>query len=421
MKRLQLLLLSALLCLAAAFAKEDHPKKIKIALMTASLPWCFGPYQSQMHKLSLLLANQPHESSDTFDIYWISLNENIPPGKYKSYQELKPHIGAMIPPPPSLPIDHITFLGFDNNGKMSARKLNAMKHQYKFDALITLMDITQIVPDEPYAMPAIAWIPLHSDSVRKTNVDYWALRNYHGIASLAPSSSKSIESMVGKEVELAGTTPKAIKSMFGTAKVKFIPHMFDTDALVSSADVGLLLLKEHSVALVDSKLTHSPIINRGQERTLESGNAYSLFGEERKDDFIILIQGGNYEAEDRKGWDTMIQAFARFYNSLEDTSRVHLLIHSMESYTSSQDRHGDIDPPATVMPKGLNLRLALHEWGLPKDSYTIDIARHASEVVAAYKKRANVCLHASKVEGFGMNVIECQAGEFFCCTVHLHD
>ena len=39
------------------------------------------------------------------------------------------------------------------------------------------------------------------------------------------------------------------------------------------------------------------------------------------------------------------------------------------------------------------------------ESYVI--ARHVTEVVAAYKKRAAVCLHPSKVEGFGMSVMEC--------------
>ena len=39
------------------------------------------------------------------------------------------------------------------------------------------------------------------------------------------------------------------------------------------------------------------------------------------------------------------------------------------------------------------------------ESYVI--ARHVAKVVAAYKKRADVCLHPSTVEGFGMNVMEC--------------
>ena len=211
----------------------------------------------------------------------------------------------------------------------------------------------------------------------------------------------------------------AMGTMFVTTKVEFIPDMIDRQSILALADVGLELLRDASVAEVDSILTSSSIIVRGRENTLEAGHDVSLFGRERKDDFIILLEGGNYEVENRKGWDTSIQAFVRFCNSLEDASRsrVHLLIHSMESYITAMDRFNDMDPPATVIPNGLNLRLALHEWGIPNNAYTIDIARHAPAVVAAYKKRADVCLHPSKVEGFGMNVMECQAGEHLNCKL----
>jgi glycosyltransferase involved in cell wall biosynthesis len=234
------------------------------------------------------------------------------------------------------------------------------------------------------------------------------------VAALAPSGAAAVERAVKREIRWDiedGTTAQAIREMVGTTTVEFVPHIVERRGVGAWADVGLELLRKWSVAEVDSILTKAPLIHRGQERTLEAGHEISLFGQERKDDFVILLQGGNYEVEDRKGWDTSIQAFVRFYNALEDASRVHLLIHSIESYTSSMDRFNDMDPPAAVLPRGLNLRLALHEWGIPSHAYTIDIARHAPEVVAAYKKRADVCLHPSKVEGFGMNVIECQAGE----------
>ena len=64
-------------------------------------------------------------------------------------------------------------------------------------------------------------------------------------------------------------------------------------------------------------------------------------------------------------------------------------------------------PPAKL-PVGYNIRMALYDHGLPRHAYTIDISQHAPEVIAAYKKWASLCLHPSKVEGFGMNVMECQ-------------
>mmetsp|Transcript_12208 Transcript_12208/g.25756 ORF Transcript_12208/g.25756 Transcript_12208/m.25756 type:complete len:677 (+) Transcript_12208:69-2099(+) len=382
-------------------------EKVKIALMTASNPWTFGPYQAQMHKLSLLLAN---DDEVDYDVYWISWSCKFPKGVYKTYKELAPYIEKVIPPPADFPLDHITFLGQPEKRGMSASLINGLHKEYGFDCLITLVDITNTVPDEDFNMPTIGWIPLHSKTVDSSTADYWLLRNFHGIAGLSPSGADAIRDAVGKKIEIAELQENQdLVGMFGSGVVDFIPHIFDRIAIEASADIGLEMLKDYSVAEADSKLTKWPIVNRGQESTLESGHSGSLFGKERKDDFIVLLQGGNYEAHDRKGWDTSLQAFVRFYNSLDDPSGIHLLIHSMESYLVASDDNMNEDAPAGLKPVGYNIRYALHHSGIPRDVYTIDIAKHAPEVVAAYKKRADVCLHPSKVEGFGMNVMECQA------------
>mmetsp|Transcript_9623 Transcript_9623/g.23328 ORF Transcript_9623/g.23328 Transcript_9623/m.23328 type:complete len:688 (+) Transcript_9623:157-2220(+) len=402
--------------LAAPTANGDGIKKtkMKIGLVTASLPWTFGPYQSQMHKLSLLLKETSGDDDIEYDVYWLSYTSKIPNGVYKNYEELRPKIDKTIAPPAGFPIDHITFLG-DHDLQMSASKLNGYKMEYGLDCLITLMDVTKLVPDVPLNVPLLAWIPLHSKTVERSTADYWALRHPHAIAGLAPSGAKAINDAVGKKMKFQtssqpGCTPsQPLIDSYGSVQVDFIPHIFDRIAISSAADTGLEVLKDLSVAEADSKLTGLPLINRGQESTLVADHPRSLFGEETKDKFVILLQGGNYEPEDRKGWDTSIQAFARFYHAQDDPSKIHLHIHSMESYLIASDANGFQDPPAQLMPKGLNLRMALHDYDLPPDAYTMDIAVHAPEVVAAYKKRASICLHPSKVEGFGMNVMECQA------------
>lgn len=81
----------------------------------------------------------------------------------------------------------------------------------------------------------------------------------------------------------------------------------------------------------------------------------------------------------------------------------------MESYLIESDANGDSDAPPMVLPGGHQQHKLLHDSGLPRDVYTLDLSKHQPEIVAAYKARASVCLHASKVEGFGMNVVECQA------------
>ena len=408
--------------------KDSRHETVKIGLLTAGLPWHFGPYQSQMHQLSLILSDFKDDNNDEaeYDIYWLNYAEPVlPKGVYNSYEDLQEFIPTSVPPPAGFPIDHLTFLGHTTNlQQLSTAKFNQIKNEYDLDCLITLMDITKVVPNAAFEMPVVAWIPLHAERVRPTMPDYWVLRHYHGVAGLAPSSAKAIHDAVGKEIDLdmgigepsasdsatTTTTFQALKDVFGSTRVEFIPHIFDRRAISVSADVGLDVLQDHSVAEADAMLTHAPLLHRGQESTLEAGRPGSLFGKHgRNDSFIVLLQGGNYDSQDRKGWDTSLQAFVRFYNSLDDPSGVHLLVHSMESYLIAGDLHLGKDAPGTVLPKGVTLPLALHEHGLPRSAYTIDIAKHAPEVVAAYKKRADVCLHPSKVEGFGMNVMECQA------------
>jgi glycosyltransferase involved in cell wall biosynthesis len=403
-------------------------KKKKLGLFTASLPWTFGPYQEQMHQLSMLLSfeygnhhQQQHKRDNDddieYEIYWLTFAVNLPSGIYKNYAEIQKHVPNIVPPPDDFPLDHIQFLGVprEPSGKLYTSKINEIAKKYGLDLLVSLMDVTKVVPDEEFMLPFLAWVPLHSDTVKRNNVDYWVLRKYHGIAGVAPSGAMAIHDAVGREITLSSIMDsdnlsyKRLREIIGTTQVEFIPHIIDRKAILSSGAAGLSLLGQMSVAEADAKLTRSDVIHRGQESTLEAGHHRSLFSEHRKNDFIVLLQGGNYESEDRKGWDTSLQAFVRFYNSLEDPSHVHLLIHSMESYLIAADHNSDQDAPAAVLPKGNMLHLILYELGLPRDAYTVDIARHAPEVVAAYKTRADVCLHPSKVEGFGMNVIECQA------------
>jgi hypothetical protein len=123
------------------------------------------------------------------------------------------------------------------------------------------------------------------------------------------------------------------------------------------------------------------------------------------DTFVVLMCGGNYEESDRKGWDTSIQAFARFHQTHPDS---HLYIHAIESPSIIEDDKGTA-APVGVMPTGVPLRLRLHYAKVPTHAYTLDHGIYPSEEVPALKRMADVCLHASKTEGFGMNVLECQA------------
>lgn len=301
-----------------------------------------------MYQLSHLLKSE-------YEIFWITFSNNValPPGEYRlpadvtQYRnsKLSQLLPNMVPPQPEYELDHITFLGqLDPNKFMerneqppmegTASYINGVAKVHSLDCFITLFDITRLIPDVPFDLPVVAWVPLHSATVPKSSSDYWTLRHYHGVAGLAPSSARAIEWAVGDypnygsgdwndnsmameqehyALDLAG-------KVTGKVSVEFIPHIIDRLSIVKSAQKGLELLAWMSVAHADSLLSGKPpILNRGQEKTLESGHERSLFGKsserrcgvDRKDidqnTFVVLMQGGNYDGEDRKGWDTHVQ------------------------------------------------------------------------------------------------------------------
>lgn len=118
--------------------------------------------------------------------------------------------------------------------------------------------------------------------------------------------------------------------------------------------------------------------------------------------FMVLLQGGNYERFDRKGWEISLQAFAQFHKQVPDS---HLYIHSVSKNTIMEFNNGE-NAPLQVPDEGQPLRYLLHMLNIT--SYTLDEKIHPPEDISALKKAADVCLHPSRVEGFGMNVLECQ-------------
>eukprot|EP00587_Corethron_hystrix_P011950 CAMPEP_0113305236 /NCGR_PEP_ID=MMETSP0010_2-20120614/4932_1 /TAXON_ID=216773 ORGANISM="Corethron hystrix, Strain 308" /NCGR_SAMPLE_ID=MMETSP0010_2 /ASSEMBLY_ACC=CAM_ASM_000155 /LENGTH=111 /DNA_ID=CAMNT_0000159591 /DNA_START=3 /DNA_END=334 /DNA_ORIENTATION=- /assembly_acc=CAM_ASM_000155 len=74
-----------------------------VCLVSPALPWTFGPYQSQMHTLSLLL------HARGFKVYFmIHVKANsMPAGLYRSWHEMQAVLPHMVPPPADYLGDHI--------------------------------------------------------------------------------------------------------------------------------------------------------------------------------------------------------------------------------------------------------------------------------------------------------------------------
>ena len=109
----------------------------RIALMTASFPWTFGPYQAQMYELSLILDSSP--SGIEYDIYWVTTHP-IRKGVYRTLEEVPK--ASVVDPPEGFRLDHLTFVGngwSEGGGDLlSASKINALGKEHGFDHIVTL-------------------------------------------------------------------------------------------------------------------------------------------------------------------------------------------------------------------------------------------------------------------------------------------
>ena len=382
---------------------EDRSGKLEnIAFVCAGFPWMYGPYQMQGDQLMKSL-----NKKFNFKTYWMMRGNNvhdIPPGVYTGRQ-----ISNLAPPQvPKMPHDwdtsHLQFLGLPprtkltstiarvNGAAVSMSELNDASKLYAIDAFIVLGDINVVYHDSyDFKVPVIAWVPFHYNTVRGSNRAL--LKSYTYVVGLSPSTSKVIS-----DVRL---------------DVMYIPHFIDANVLETDAENWLK--NERKLKENKNKSDREIVFNANKydkmfKRRSSSFSAVETGEDDDKDDvFLVLASGTNYEAADRKGWDVAIQAFAKFHETHPEIKK-HLWVHSFSSTQVMRDHDGKgQQAPPELAPQGIDLRGLVQEMDLPPDIYTVDINLHPRGRVAAMKVHADVCLHPSKVEGFGMNVLECQS------------
>jgi hypothetical protein len=71
---------------------------------------------------------------------------------------------------------HLTYFVRDSRGPLTlhlpqhqtsqASELNRLGSRYEVDAYVLLVDVGQVVPDAPFALPCVHWLPYHFSKVR---------------------------------------------------------------------------------------------------------------------------------------------------------------------------------------------------------------------------------------------------------------
>ena len=213
-------------------------------------------------------------------------------------------------------------------------EINAFTEKVGCDVLLTIMDLQSVLRDADFSTKSIAWFPHHYDTLNRA--DSIILQAFDAVIALSPSSKQIISKQIGNQT-----------------RVLHIPHVVD-------------------VGPVDVDTTMS----RPQDGPLGPHN------------YLVLIQGGNYDEFDRKGFSAALQAFAKFNEVHQDS---HLLVHT-------------VGPT----PQSIPLYSILETLGVEDSKFTLVSDILPTEQVYHLKRISDVCLHPSKSEGFGMNVLECQ-------------
>lgn len=376
--------------------KEKGDVPPSVCFVAATIPWGFGAYQTQTSGVARAFADRGHRT------FWLPRvpNVRLPEGTYTLEEALRAFKPGVRRPNPNEREEskHLTFLGVPNVEKvmspginalgLTMQELNRLATLNRIDAFVLLMDVGNMYLDaNEFKVPTVMWMPYHHE---------------------VPDSSSPILSMYSAVAALSDTTGRAIELVQPLTRT--IPHFIDRAALNARADAfDANAKREKGVSDDADEATIRTAIRRRLFDSVALDKSYKRnLDEIDNDTFLVLMQGGNYEDQDRKGWVASIHAFAQFQRENPDL-KTHLWIHAVDSAMTQNDMNDGSKPPVAVVRTGVALRLVLQHAGIPDNMYTLDENRHDVSRTTALKRHADVCLHTSKAEGFGMVVLECQA------------
>ena len=301
-------------------------------------PWFFGPYGQQLRMLTEKL-------SEEVEVYYLYLNDKIPRGVISFDKVIK-----IDNEKNSVDIDKefwrkVKFLGGITliDGSILVSNLNEIFVKNGIDCMIMCMDLNKILFDESFSIKSVIWYPNHFSPINKLNKE--ALSNFSHIASLCPTDTEL----------LTRTLPEK--------RVKYIPHIME--------------------------------LEREKRNKNEIRRKYEI----KDDKFVILINCGNYDYQNRKSLDTSIFACEEF---MRDKENVILFIHSYDKKSLVPEMsHLDI-------PGSLRIDDLLEYTDIKKSQVILHNKIVPYDDVLDMMEMSDVLLQGSKSEGFGVPVLESQ-------------
>lgn len=310
---------------------------MKVCLTSFSSPWFFGPYGQQLKLLGDCF------NSKDIEVYYLCLGFNLPKKIYNYQDMLKNETGSVNS------IDHKILSNFKFLGGIETVKnfvlvsnINDILKTFEIDVIITCMDLIRLCYDEDFCIKSLAWYPNHFSPIDKHN--------------------KKLLNMFSDIISLAPTDQKLLKNTFPNKNVHYIPHIID----FKRENKGKNIIR----------------------------NKYNI----QEDKFVIFINCGNYDTQNRKSLDISLLAFEKFLKKNDGL----LFIHSYNV------RKIDVNNHYTPMQGFLIIEDILDQLNIPKDKIILhdDIVDYND--ILDMMEMSDVLLQPSKTEGFGLPILEAQ-------------
>ena len=224
---------------------------MKICFSSTAYPWFFGPYGKQLSLLCNYFINK------NYDVYYLSLVEtnNI---KIYNYKELIKLDSSRIDNINKDLLERIKFIGGikKNNNKILVSRINEIIDFFKIDHILFLTDLIHLCFDNYFSCKSYIWYPNHFNPISIEN-------------------SNNLK-FFDKIIALCNCDKELIKNTLKTNNIDYVPHIIDIEK--PKKDKNILRKK------------------------------YNF----KDDDFIIFMNIGNYDIQNRKSIDTALFAFENY-------------------------------------------------------------------------------------------------------------
>lgn len=318
---------------------------MRVCLASWAWPWLFAPYGAQLRGIIKYL-NTEHK--DDVEVYFLNLGNELPKGEQNFESVFKNNKDKMEFGDIYEP-EALTDLKFIGGFKLTKGHILSSD----INTIIRKYKINSFL----YLGDLVKYIP--DTKINACTSFCWYPSHYNEV----PAFIKQRLDIFTHILSLAPSDAELLQVAFPEKKVEFVPHFIH---MPEKQGNKMELRKKHDIP---------------------------------DDAFVVFVHCGNYETYNRKSLDTTLFAFEEFQ---KENPKAFLLLHawSMQSIKGNEGTsYSDFVDASMILPQ-----LSIDKSRLLHNNKII-----STELMEEYFDLSDVLLHGSKVEGFGLPVLEAQA------------